>query len=722
MIFDNRGNRVFSWTVTCLRSRGEIGPGLWAALAAAGFLAVLPARPAAGLDITTDITADATWTLADSPVRVHIDPFVVDTNATLTIEPGVTVHFTNGYGSGFKVYGQLRAVGTPAQRIKFESWGPDTTMGSINLQVRGTEPMKTNLLCHVDLTNLSSFVYFWGRVATLADCRMAIQGNVNWGVRGYCNLGTTPGAMVRLQTNEIRIVTTYSSTGASGYGGLLLDGYPAELRDNQITVTPVGELSHFFAVSFDVSNTTAFDALVAGNTITACSDLATNNQDATGILCDSSVRCTISNCTVSVQGRGHLTGISKTDTNRVVGNTVTLTTTNTTSFANVYGIDFQCAGAGHDDLVLNNRVTINSGSRQQFIYGLYVESGRIANNRVVINQRVPDSYVYGLYQIYYGGSLENNTILLNTTNDNRNYGLMLATHFNPSHEIRVYNNLIAQQIPLGSNAAAVYQDSECSAVVTNSHNLTYNFVSNFVGCAAGPGTLTNDPVFADADYRLAAGSPAVDSGTNQAWMAGAIDLDGSARVVNQVVDRGAFERSLPTKAQAVAVHLREDAGRVLVCWETAAEYATLGFHVERWDAGAGGWLRITGGLVPAQGWPQGGLGAAYVWHDAGALPGVAYLYQLVEVELSGREVDYGPFACSTLMPAEACLSAAPGGLVICWPGREGERYRVWKAAALQAAFVPLSTTLPATPPLNCFTDHAARANAAFYRVETFPAD
>ncbi len=679
-------------------------------------------RLAAALDVHSDIVADTTWTAADSPVWVHLDPFVVDTNATLTIEPGVSVHFTNAFVGGFKVYGQLRAMGSPAQRIKFESWGPGVYMPSLNLQLRGNEPMKTNELHHVDMTNMNTYVYFWGRVATLTDCHIATRGNFNWAVRGYCNLGTTPGAKVRLLTNSIVVVSTYSSTGSSDYGGLQMDGYPVDLLDNQLSVTPVGELSHFVAVKFDVSNTTAFDALVAGNTITADADLATNNLDATGIRCDTSVRCTISNCTLALQGRGHLTGILKTDTNQVVGNTITLTTTNTATFANLHGVDFQSASAGHNDLLINNRLTINSGSDQQYIYGFYVESGRVANNRVVVNQHGADSYVYGLSQVYYGGSLENNTIILNTTNGNRNIGIFLGDHFNPAHEIRLFNNLVAQQILLPSNAAAIYQDAACGAVVTNSHNLTYNFISNFVGCAPGPGTLTNDPCFADAAYRPATNSPAIDSGTNQDWMAMAVDLDGHPRIINQVVDRGAFEWTEPSLVTLAGFRLREESGRLLVCWETAAEYETIGFHVYRWiPAAAGGdagsWLPVSASLVPARGWPQGGRGAAYCVADHTAQPGSAYQYKLVEIETSGDSVEHGPFVCRATMSATTGLAAADGHPVVQWTSRLGESYRVWKAVDLRADFAPVSPLAPATPPLNCFTDQAHGAGG-FYRIET----
>ncbi|MBN2703839.1 MAG: PKD domain-containing protein, partial [Pontiellaceae bacterium] len=57
------------------------------------------------------------------------------------------------------------------------------------------------------------------------------------------------------------------------------------------------------------------------------------------------------------------------------------------------------------------------------------------------------------------------------------------------------------------------------------------------------GNITNAPVFVDAaigDYRLAAGSPCIDAGSN-AYVVGSLDLAGLPRIVGGVVDMGAYE-------------------------------------------------------------------------------------------------------------------------------------------------------------------------------------
>jgi len=62
----------------------------------------------------------------------------------------------------------------------------------------------------------------------------------------------------------------------------------------------------------------------------------------------------------------------------------------------------------------------------------------------------------------------------------------------------------------------------------------------------GEGNITNglNPAFVDVEgnnFRLTAGSPCINTGVNQPWTAGAIDLDGRERVRYGTVDMGAYE-------------------------------------------------------------------------------------------------------------------------------------------------------------------------------------
>ena len=81
----------------------------------------------------------------------------------------------------------------------------------------------------------------------------------------------------------------------------------------------------------------------------------------------------------------------------------------------------------------------------------------------------------------------------------------------------------------------------------NPSNANYRLAGASYSCtwplpASGTGNITNDPFFRNYHLLdLLPGSPCVDSGTNQAWMVGAVDLYGQARVVGTQVDMGAAE-------------------------------------------------------------------------------------------------------------------------------------------------------------------------------------
>ena len=70
------------------------------------------------------VSNDTTWTALDSPVSISNSCLIVS-NATLTIEPGVTVNVSGS----IEVNGQLRALGSAGNRIIFnelhegEKWG-----------------------------------------------------------------------------------------------------------------------------------------------------------------------------------------------------------------------------------------------------------------------------------------------------------------------------------------------------------------------------------------------------------------------------------------------------------------------------------------------------------------------------------------------------------------------------------------------------------------------
>ena len=58
----------------------------------------------------------------------------------------------------------------------------------------------------------------------------------------------------------------------------------------------------------------------------------------------------------------------------------------------------------------------------------------------------------------------------------------------------------------------------------------------------------------------------------------------------------------------------------------------------------------------------------------------------------------------------------PDGVVLRWLSREQDTYEVQKSLDIKNGFEPVATGLPATPPVNSYTDETEVVNGAFYRV------
>ncbi len=83
---------------------------------------------------------------------------------------------------------------------------------------------------------------------------------------------------------------------------------------------------------------------------------------------------------------------------------------------------------------------------------------------------------------------------------------------------------------------------------TGTVTIAYSIIENSTDHTDGGNILRDDPLFIDAsagNYRLQRGSPALDTGLNQPWMADATDLDGLPRVMKGIVDRGCYEAIPP---------------------------------------------------------------------------------------------------------------------------------------------------------------------------------
>lgn len=80
---------------------------------------------------------------------------------------------------------------------------------------------------------------------------------------------------------------------------------------------------------------------------------------------------------------------------------------------------------------------------------------------------------------------------------------------------------------------------------------------------------------------------------------------------------------------------------VLVRWETAAEWDTLGFNLWRGENATEPTLQLNSELIPSEA-PGNGQGAFYEWTDSTAAPQQPYFYWLESVDLNGQTQFYGP--------------------------------------------------------------------------------
>jgi len=157
---------------------------------------VAPTPAALAAPISGEITADTTWTAANSPYVVS--SLTIAAGATLTLEPGVVVKFTYP-GSTLTVNGALVAGGASEAKVYFTSYKDDTVGGDTNGDGTASQPASGDWsgilvntggqanLQHTELRyggyNSTSYIRallkVQGGTATLSDCvvnRSALYG------------------------------------------------------------------------------------------------------------------------------------------------------------------------------------------------------------------------------------------------------------------------------------------------------------------------------------------------------------------------------------------------------------------------------------------------------------------------------------------------------------------------------------------------------------------
>jgi hypothetical protein len=100
-------------------------------------------------------------------------------------------------------------------------------------------------------------------------------------------------------------------------------------------------------------------------------------------------------------------------------------------------------------------------------------------------------------------------------------------------------------------------------------------IGTFVPATNTLNCIATDPLFvntAAGDYRLQPTSPCLNTGTNLAWMVGALDLAGNSRIAGGMVDMGSYEHVV---AGAPRLAIGRSGANVILTWPTNAVGFTL---------------------------------------------------------------------------------------------------------------------------------------------------
>lgn len=207
-----------------------------ACLLGIGFLGTLASTTDAsgGTDVGGIISANTTWSIAGSPYRLTSNVQIAY-GATLTIQPGVTVH---GQGKDIQTWGVLSAVGASGNRIHFDNvtiyGGSSQPSEHFSIQLQYTEIISSalygatgnaiygNLILRDSIIRdaaVGSYIYLWYPVA---DCYIernvfANTGGISTGHSDNVKVYIRNNAFVQQTGNSVDMfaIENWSSSGTS---------------------------------------------------------------------------------------------------------------------------------------------------------------------------------------------------------------------------------------------------------------------------------------------------------------------------------------------------------------------------------------------------------------------------------------------------------------------------------------------------------------------------
>ncbi|MHC4123701.1 MAG: choice-of-anchor Q domain-containing protein [Planctomycetota bacterium] len=197
-------------------------------------------------------------------------------------------------------------------------------------------------------------------------------------------------------------------------------------------------------------------------------------------------------------------------------------------------------GGGMDNylsnsIIINCTFTSNSARYNGGGISNLVSDPNVINCNFIGN--VSDANGGGMYNKYSNSNVTNCTF----TGNSAYWGGGMYNSFGSDPNV---TNCILWGNTATNAGPQIYNDADSSSTVS---------YSDIQGGCLGPGNIDEDPCFVDADgaddifgteddnLRLPAYSPCIDVGDNSVVPPGSTDLDGNPRIVNEIVDMGAYE-------------------------------------------------------------------------------------------------------------------------------------------------------------------------------------
>ncbi len=456
------------------------------------------------LEVDGDIFSDTTWALAQSPVTINKADFTVQSSAVLTIEAGVVVRVSDKFISR----GTLRVNGEAGGTVIFEE--RDEGLGWGYLKFGRDSFTNPNRLEYADLRDLES-IWVSEQSAAFNHCTVIVTGPEKYVLRSFGGLYKPyPDLLLEISDCFFSLDSSYSLGFTSSVSAILLDGTDAAITGSTILCEATAANTEVAGCRFHETNTGAYQVEFSGNTVEVTGshpDIYTTYgvyyEDASGSFTEN---------TVISEGPREVRGLDYSHNSSLCrGNKIYAVSSGGGAGSYLYGIYSIANSLGDADLIVDNRVDLETDSDSRYLRGIFMQTGAVRGNRIsCIHNGEGSSSVYGLIQQYYSGSIESNSFRLSAAAGVSCRGVVISTNYNSSNRISVKNNILSA--PGVTGETGVYKDSGCQAEGENSYNLIHNFTAQFTGLTAGPGTISADPDFADLELHLNSGSPAIDAG------------------------------------------------------------------------------------------------------------------------------------------------------------------------------------------------------------------